>query len=144
MGFVYQFHHLLAELSAEDNVAMPLLIRGMAPKQCRERAVALLADVGLGDRRTHKPAQLSGGERQRVALARALVTRPKVLLADEPTGSLDATTATRIKEQLVALNEKYETAMLIVTHDRSFDQWVHRVVEMRDGRVDELVSSSHA
>ena len=138
LGFVYQFHHLLPEFSALENVAMPLLIRGESPADSKEQAEHILKRVGLSHRLNHKPSELSGGERQRAAVARALVTRPDCVLADEPTGNLDQKTAAQIQELLLELMEAEKLALIVATHDLQFARSLAVQYELREGSLHHL------
>jgi len=134
LGFIYQFHHLLAEFTAIENVAMPLLMRKAVPiALARQQSIELLEKVGLGHRLTHRPGELSGGERQRVAIARALVTKPSLILADEPTGNLDYANAQAVFEILSELQKDFNTALLMVTHDRQLAQLADKQLALQNG-----------
>lgn len=135
IGFVFQFHYLLPDFSALENVMFPALIQGIDPAQAKSEAARLLDLVGLAGRLTHRPGKLSGGEQQRVAVARAVILKPKLILADEPTGSLDLHIGEHVQDLLFQLNEEYGIALIVATHNRQFAKKIGRCVELRDGRL---------
>ena len=135
LGFVYQFHHLLPEFNARDNVAMPLMVGGMKRRQAREKADALLVEMGLSDRTRHQPGQMSGGEQQRVAIARALVNDPRLVIADEPTGNLDPATTERVFQSLIRMARSEGAAVLVATHNMALTAHMDRVLTLKDGKL---------
>lgn len=135
LGFVYQFHHLLPEFDARDNVAMPLMVGGVPRRDARIKAEALLADMGLSERLTHQPGQMSGGEQQRVAIARALVNDPRLVIADEPTGNLDPATTERVFQSLIRMARSEGAAVLIATHNMALTKHMDRVLTLKDGKL---------
>jgi lipoprotein-releasing system ATP-binding protein len=135
IGFVFQFHHLLPEFNALENIMLPGMIQGRSKKEMEKRAKALLEEVGLAQRATHRPGELSGGEQQRVAIARALALDPKLVLADEPTGNLDSATSDAIHDLFFQINKEHNTTIVVVTHNLKFAESMPRVVRMMDGKV---------
>ena len=144
IGFVWQFHYLLPEFTALENVAMPLLMRGVLKTQAEKEATQWLGEVGLAQRAQHRAGELSGGEQQRAALARALVTKPKLLLADEPTGDLDSRTADTVFELIARLHRDHQLSSLIATHNIGFARRCHRVLRLENGRIEEVVPETLA
>ena len=135
IGFVFQFHNLLPEFNSLENTMMPGLIQGMPYRKAKDRAEAILQEVGLGDRLTHKPGELSGGEQQRVAVARALIMEPEIILADEPTGNLDSETGRKIEDILIELNTVKQITLVVVTHNKSLADRMSQKIGLRDGKI---------
>ncbi|MGC8926894.1 MAG: ABC transporter ATP-binding protein [Myxococcota bacterium] len=137
IGFVFQFHHLLPDFTAVENVILPALVGGVSRGEAEDMARLLLSELGLGERFEHKPSELSGGEQQRVAIARALIMKPELLLADEPTGNLDTKTGNIVFDMLLKASDKYKTTLILVTHNDEFSKSMPRVIRLRDGRIEE-------
>src|ERR1700686_1357727 len=144
IGFVWQFHYLLPEFTALENVAMPLLMRGTQKAEAEKEALRWLGEVGLAPRPHHRPGELSGGEQQRAALARALITKPKILLADEPTGDLDSRTADAVFELISRLHREYQLSSIVATHNFGFARRCHRVMRLESGRMEEVAPETLA
>ncbi|MEM6653016.1 MAG: ABC transporter ATP-binding protein [Pseudomonadota bacterium] len=142
LGFVYQFHHLLPEFNARDNVAMPLMVGGQSRRKAREKADLILADMGLSERLKHQPGQMSGGEQQRVAIARALINDPRLVIADEPTGNLDPATTERVFASLIRMARNEGAAVLVATHNMALTQHMDRVLTLKDGKLTDFVGRS--
>lgn len=142
LGFVYQFHHLLPEFNARDNVAMPLMVGGLPRRKAREKADALLGEMGLSERLKHQPGQMSGGEQQRVAIARALVNDPRLVIADEPTGNLDPATTQRVFESLIRMARNEGAAVLVATHNMALTAHMDRVLTLKDGKLTDFQASA--
>ena len=142
LGFVYQFHHLLPEFNARDNVAMPLMVGGLSRRKAREKADTLLGEMGLAERLKHQPGQMSGGEQQRVAIARALVNDPRLVIADEPTGNLDPATTERVFESLIRMARSEGAAVLVATHNLALTRHMDRVLTLKDGKLTDFVSDT--
>ena len=142
LGFVYQFHHLLPEFNARDNVAMPLMVGGLSRRKAREKADTLLGEMGLAERLKHQPGQMSGGEQQRVAIARALVNDPRLVIADEPTGNLDPATTERVFESLIRMARSEGAAVLVATHNMALTRHMDRVLTLKDGKLTDFVSAA--
>lgn len=137
IGFVFQFHHLLPDFTALENVIMPALVGGINKKEAIELGASILGELGLSDRLSHKPSELSGGEQQRVAIARALIMNPELLLADEPTGNLDTKTGNIVFEMLLKAGERHKTTLILVTHNNEFSKVMPRLIKLRDGKIEE-------
>jgi lipoprotein-releasing system ATP-binding protein len=144
VGFVWQFHYLLPEFTAVENVAMPLLMRGTSKPEAEKQALQWLEEVGLSQRTHHRAGELSGGEQQRAALARALITKPKILLADEPTGDLDSRTAEMVFELIARLHRDFQLSSVVATHNFGFARRCHRVLRLENGRIDQVAPASLA